>query len=64
MKATTILLTASLMALAACGDGDFCDVWTGPKAFDRDTAAMMVRTDRDDVEGIATENEYGARHCK
>jgi hypothetical protein len=43
--------------------GDFCDVWQGPKLFDPETAAMMVRTDREDVEGIRVENDYGAGFC-
>lgn len=53
-----------LTALAMCGNpGDFCDVWTGIKRFDPATAAMMVRTDRDDVEGIKIENDYGSQFC-
>lgn len=43
--------------------GNFCDVWQGPKSFDPATAAQMVRTDREDVEGIRVENDYGSMNC-
>ncbi|WP_417724550.1 hypothetical protein [Salipiger sp.] len=64
MKQTTIWLTASL-ALSACAvPGDFCDVVTSPKHFAAATARAMVATNRSEVEQIAVENDYGARHCR
>ena len=57
-----IWLIASL-ALSACARDTFCVVVPGPKEFAAETAQAMVATDRADVEQIATENEYGARHC-
>ena len=58
---TMILSTAFLMG---CDVGDFCDVWQGPKVFAPETAAQIVKTDRDDAEGIKVENDYGAKHCR
>lgn len=62
MKPTTILLTGFLI-LTGCAERDFCTVVPGPKVFDAATARVMVATDRPDVQQIAVENEYGARHC-
>lgn len=59
----TTLSTACLI-LAGCGEGDFCDVWQGPKSFHPETAAQIVKTDRDDAEGIKVENDYGNKHCQ
>lgn len=61
MRATTIFLTAFL-ALSGCA-GDFCEVWQGPKLFERETAAAMVRTDRGTVERIRIEDDYGRQYC-
>ena len=55
------LLAVSAMCSPVAGD--FCDVWQGPKRFDPVTAAQMVRTDREDVEGIRVENDYGEGVC-
>ncbi|GAA4218695.1 putative small lipoprotein YifL [Sagittula marina] len=66
MQRTTISLTVCLtlcLVLAGCGDGDFCDVWQGPKSFHPDTAKQIVKTDRPDAEGIKVENDYGAANC-
>lgn len=63
MKQTTILLTAFL-GLSACDvAGDFCQVVKAPLVFDPSTSAVMVKTDRIAVEGIAVQNEYGGKHC-
>lgn len=61
MRRTMIWCAASL-SLTACS-GDFCDVVPGPKLFDPETSAEMVRTDRQDVIQIRVENEYGKRNC-
>ncbi|GAA6176953.1 hypothetical protein NBRC116593_28720 [Sulfitobacter pacificus] len=64
MKLRTVLMMPLLTVSAMCSNaGDFCDVWQGPKRFDPSTAAIMVQTDRSDVEGIKVENDYGAGHC-
>lgn len=62
MRRMTMLLGVFL-SLASCSAGDFCDVVPGPKLFAPETSAVMVRTDRPDVDQIAVENEYGRRHC-
>lgn len=62
MRLTMIWLT--VLAAGCTKPGDFCEVWTGEKVFDPETARVMVQTDRPDVEGIAVENEYGRRHCR
>lgn len=64
MKLMMIWLTVSAAALAGCGKvGDFCDVVPGAKQFAPETARLMVKTDRPDVEQIRVENDYGAEHC-
>lgn len=64
MKLRTFLTMTLLTASAMCSNpGDFCDVWQGPKSFDPATAAQMVRTDREDVEAIKVENDYGILNC-
>lgn len=63
MRLTMIWLT--VLAAAGCTKpGDFCEVWTGPKIFVPSTAHIMVETNRPEVEGIATEDEYARRNCR
>lgn len=63
MKPTKSLLIAFL-ALSACDKaGDFCQVMTSPLEFEPTTSVQMVKTDRSEVEEMATLNEYGGKFC-
>lgn len=55
-------LTACLI-LGACTPGDFCDVVTSELSFAPETARAIVRTDRDEANQIAVQNEYGRKTC-
>lgn len=60
---TTILLTA--LAVSGCTQpGDFCDVYTSPLGFQKETAAQVVKTDRATAESIAVRNGYWSRRCR
>ncbi|MCA0961130.1 hypothetical protein [Salipiger bermudensis] len=61
----TMSCCAVFLSLSACAvPGDFCDVVPGEKRFDAAvTAPQMLKTDREDVEQIRVENEYGRRYC-
>lgn len=63
-KTTPLWLIASL-AVSGCTmqAGDFCDVVTGPLAFDAATAAQIVATDRQAAERIDVQNAYGRANC-
>ena len=61
----TMICCAAFLSLSACAvPGDFCDVVPGEKRFEATvTAPQVLKTDREDVEQIRFENEYGRRHC-
>ena len=62
MRLTLILSTLCLTA-ACSSPGNFCDVVKAPLAFSPETSQAIVRTDREDAERIAVQNEYGNRNC-
>lgn len=67
MKLRRMTISALLVALLAAGcekAGDFCDVVSGPYAFEASTAAAMVRTDRTEVVRLDAQNAYHRRHCR
>lgn len=61
MKA--MLLCCAVLLVSCSKPGDFCQVVRKEKDFAPETSEQMLRTDRDEVVAIATENEYWGRHC-
>lgn len=63
MRLILILPIAFLISACTQVEREFCSVVPGVKSFDADTAALMVKTDRTDVEQIRVENAYWEANC-
>lgn len=65
MRQMTSLLTACLALSGCVTPSDFCEIYgPAPVEFRRDTAAMILRTDRPMAERITVHNSYAEEVCK